>query len=101
MNCEQRRDKTASPHVSSHLPQYKKQKNDGHRVQKHVSEMMPGRIESVELAIQHVRNRCQRVPVTGCRMRKGPRDPCQRQPCGDVRIRVNILRIVVRYELVR
>src|SRR4029453_7941268 len=99
MNCEQHCYKSASPQMASHLRQHQKQKDDSDRVQKHVGEMMPGRIESVQLAIQHVRNRRQRVPVTGYRMRKGPGDPRWRNAGGDIGIHVNVLWVVIRNKL--
>jgi len=44
MNCEQGRNKSASPQTASHLLQDEEQKNNSDRVQKNVGEMMPARI---------------------------------------------------------
>ena len=83
MNCEQRRNKSASPQSPCHLSQHEKQQDDSNGVQKYVGEMMPGRPQSVQLTIEHVRKGRERVPVTGYRVRKSPGDPLQRKACGD------------------
>jgi len=44
-------------------------------VEKNINEMMAGRIQSKHLAIQHVRDRCQRMPVPRMSMAKRPGDP--------------------------
>jgi hypothetical protein len=75
MNREQGRNKTASPHIPSHLLQREKQEDDGYRVQKNIGEMMPASVQPVQLAIQHVRNGGDGVPVTGYRVGKAPSDP--------------------------
>ena len=46
MNCEQRRNRSASPQSPCHLSQYEKQQHDSDGVQKNVGEMMPGRPQS-------------------------------------------------------
>src|SRR5262245_28587454 len=99
MNCEQRRNKTASQQIPSHLPQREKQEDDGYRVQKNIGEMMPAGVQPVQLAIQHVRNSRDWVPVTGYCVGKAPNDPSQRQPCGDVPIRIDIMWVVEADEL--
>src|ERR1700704_3309959 len=99
MNCEQRRNKSASPQSPCHLSQHEKQQDDSDGVQKNVGEMMPGRLESVELAIEHVRNDRERVPDTGYRVFKSPEDPSQRKACDDLGILINVLWIVVGDEL--
>src|SRR5207247_5581748 len=76
-----------------------KQQDDSDGVQKDIGEMMPGRLQSVQLTIEHVRNGREWVPVAGYRVRKSPRDAFQRKPCGDLCILINVLWIVVRDEL--
>ena len=63
-----------------HLPQHEKQQDDGDGVQKYVGEMMPGRPQSVQLTIEHVRKGRERVPVTGYRVGKSPGDPSNERP---------------------
>ena len=99
MNCEQRRNKSASPQSPCHLSQHEKQQDDSDGVQKDVGEMMPGRLQSVQLTIEHVRNGRERVPVAGYRVRKSPGDAFQRKPCGDLCILINVLWIIVGDEL--
>src|SRR4029077_15040440 len=99
MNSEERGNKSASPQSPCHLSQHAKQQDDSDVVQKNVGEMMAGRLQSVQLTIEHVRNGGERVPVTGDRVRKSPRDPFQRKACGDLCILINVLWIIVGYEL--
>jgi hypothetical protein len=94
MNCEQGRNKSAPPQTPSHLLESEKQEDDGYRVQKNIGEMMPASVEPVQLAIQHVRNGREGVPVTPYCVDKAPSDPSQRQPGGDVSIRIDVLWVV-------
>jgi hypothetical protein len=99
MNCEQRRNEGASPQSPSHLSQYEKQQDDSDGVQKNVAEMVPGRLQAVQLTIKHVRNGRERVPVTAYLVCKSPRDPFQRKACCNVCILINVLGIIVGDEL--
>src|SRR5207253_7853909 len=87
------------PQSSCHLSQHEKQQDDSDGVQKNVGEMMSGRLESVELAIEHVRNDRERVPDTGDSVFKSPEDPFQRKACDDLCILINVLWIVEADEL--
>src|SRR4030095_11473149 len=101
MNCEKRRNKSALPQSARHLSQYEKQEDDSDAVQKNICEMMSGRLQTVQLTIQHVRNDRERMPVTTYSVRKGPKHALRRKPCGDLSVLVNILWVVVGDELVR
>ena len=57
-------------------------------------------IYSKQLAIEHVRNRRERMPVLGVNMGEGPLDPWPRQAAAHVRIVEHVKRIVVINELV-
>ena len=59
-----------------------------------------GVIQSVELAIQHVGEPSQRVPVAGMEVRKGPDDSRGGEAAGNLRIIADILVVVVVDELV-
>ena len=67
---------------------------------RHANQMMRPCVQSEQLAIQHVRNGRDGVPVAGYYMGKAPSDPTQRQPCGDVFIRIDVLWVVEADELV-
>jgi hypothetical protein len=99
MNCEEGRNKTASPQTPGHSLEREKQEDDGYRVQKNIGEMMPASVQPVQLAIQHVRNGRDGVPVTAYCVCEAPSDPSQRQPCGDVSIRIDVLWVVEADEL--
>src|ERR1700736_2832723 len=57
-------------------------------------------IHSKQLAIEHVRNRRERMPVLGMNMSEGPLDPSPRQARAHVRVVEHVKRIVVINELV-
>ena len=69
-------------------------------MQQHVRQMMSPRPETVEFAIQHVRNRGQRMPVVGMHMREGPLHPVESKAARDPWIFVHVLVIIVVDELV-
>lgn len=100
MNGEQGRNERASPQAPSHLPQHQEQHDNSDSVQKNIGEMVPGRVKTIHLAIQHVRNDGKRVPVTSYGMRKSPDDTWQRKTSDDIWIPENVLGIVVCNELI-
>jgi len=66
---------------------------------KALDQMVPRRIESEQLAIQHVRNRCQRMPISGVRMCERRQHTVDGYARGDLRILVDIGLIVVADEV--
>jgi uncharacterized protein YoaH (UPF0181 family) len=71
MNGKDCRDKSARPKAGCHLLKHEKQQNNRNRVQQQIDEMMAAGLEAEQLAIEHVRERGERVPVA--RMRVGER----------------------------
>ncbi len=61
---------------------------------------MSPRLNSVELAIQHVRDRGECAPVGSVNMGKGPSDIAQSKPVSYPRARLDVRTIVVVDELV-
>lgn len=59
---------------------------------------MSASLEAVQLAIQHVRNRGERVPVSSKRVGESPLDPAERETGGYCGIIVNIHAVIVIYE---
>ena len=57
--------------------------------------MMPPGIQSEELAIEHVRQRGQRIPLAEWPLGESPPDPLAGQPRGDVRIWIDKAVVVV------
>ena len=65
-----------------------------------VREMVSGGIQPEELAIQHVRQRRQRMPVTGITLGERGAKAIGGEASGDDRIFVDVVLIVVGHELV-
>src|ERR1700730_11366635 len=61
--------------------------------------MMPPRLETVELTIQHVRNGGKRMPVVRVHMGAGPLNPFKCEACCDPWIFINVLFVVEVNEL--
>src|SRR4030095_1011589 len=95
MNGKQRRDKSALPQTAGHFSQREKQQSGGDGVQQHVSQMMSSRLQTVQLTVQHVRHDSERMPVTAHSVRKGPNHALWRKPRGNLRILIDILRVIV------
>ena len=72
--------------LAGHPPQNKKQRNQRARVKQHIRQMVSPAAQAEQLAIQHVRERRQRIPLAKRPTRKGPADPCGGQARGDRRI---------------
>ena len=62
--------------------------------------MMPGRIQPVELRIEHVGKRGERMPVASLRLSESGVNAGKRKARDNNRIFVNVILIVVRDELV-
>lgn len=100
MHSENRRDKRAPPQRACHAFQRHKKKDDGARVQEDISKVVPAGVYSVELAIKHMCDCRQRMPVFGMDMRKRPGDVGDADATRDPRVLINVTRIVVVNEIV-
>ena len=106
MNSEQRCHEgtlpnTASPaRTAGHLPEHEKEQHDGDRVQQDIGEVMSASLQPVQLAVQHVRNCRQRVPVSRMTMDKSADDTVARKASRDRGVFVNIYVIVKIDEIV-
>ena len=69
-------------------------------MKQNVSQMMSPGLESVELAIQHVRDRGKRMPVGRVNMGEGPLDIARGETADYSWIIVNVRTIVVVHEVV-
>ena len=63
MEREQGCDQGAAPEGAGHLAENQEEQEGGGKVESEVGEMMSGRLQSVELGIQHVREPGDRMPV--------------------------------------
>ena len=101
MDGKQGRREGAGPEIAGHLPQDQKEENDAGGVQQDIGQVVSaGVIQSVELAIQHVGEPSERVPVGGMKVRKGPDDSLGSETACDLRIIIDIDLIVGVDELV-
>ena len=100
MNGKNRRNKRACPNAVGDLREQNKKQHRRDAVEKDVHQVMRARVHAEQLTIEHVRHRCERVPVLGMNMSESPRDPAPRQPCSHVRVVEHVKRIVVINELV-
>jgi hypothetical protein len=57
------------------LAQREEQQDSRSGLKQDVGEMVPPRLQAVDLAIQHVRNRCERMPVSGVYVGERPLNP--------------------------
>ena len=79
MNRKHRRHKRAAPQEPRHPPQHQEKQDRRRRVEQDVGEMMAAGLQSVKLAVQHVGNPGQRMPVGGMDVGERPDDPLKRQ----------------------
>src|ERR1035437_558908 len=100
MNGEERSDKGTGPLGGSHLAQHKKQENGGRAVQQDARQVMAAGIETVELAIQDMRKRGERVPVILVLVGKRPANRSRGQATFDHRILVHVGVVIEVDELV-
>ena len=92
---EQRRDHTAAPQAAGHVPeQEKKQKCVGDVVEQ-ARQVMPARPHPIELAIEHMRQHRDRVPVACDVAVPLPSEALRAQARLHVRIRGDIIGVVV------
>ena len=100
MNGKQCRYKCAAPDATSHVAEQEEKQKSRDRVEQDIREMMTAGSQSKELAIEHVRNRGERMPVARVSVSERPRDAAQRQAACDDRIAVNVRFIIKIDEIV-
>jgi len=98
VNSKYGRYERTGPTRSGQLLQRQKQEDRRCTMQQNVCQMMSARLEPVRLAIQHVRNRGEGVPVNSMRVGESPLDPLDRETGDYYGIIVNIVAVVVIYE---
>ena len=100
MNREHSRHECAWPKRASHLFEHEEKQQHRYRVQQHISEVMAAALEPEQLAVEHVRNRRERMPVPRMRMRKRAEYAVDRKSSGDGRVLIHIRVIVEIDEIV-
>lgn len=100
MNGKDCRNKGAPPKGAGHLPQNQEEQDRRRRVKQDIGEMVPAWIKSIELAVQHVRDPCHRMPVRRVKVRERPNDAFNRQAAGDLQVLQHVIDVIHVYEIV-
>ena len=79
---------------------FRSQEDNRSSVKQDVRQMMAPGVESVELAVKHMRDRGEGVPVSRVNMGEGPLNTAWGETVDDSWIGVNVRTIVVVHELV-
>ena len=95
MDGEDRGDEGAGPKLAGHSPQNEKQRDRRGGVEQHIGQMMPPGVQAEELAIEHVRQRGQRIPLAVGPVGEGPPDAVAGQARGDMGVSVDKDAVVV------
>src|SRR4029077_4284857 len=95
MNGEDGGDKCASPDFSSERVERKKERDDGKGVKDNAVEMVQTGIYPEQLAIQHMRQGGDGMPVGGVKMSEGPCEVGETQPAGHAIGAINVIGIIV------
>ena len=101
MNREKRGDERALPETRGHLDEEIQQEDSGDAVQQNIGEVLRTRLQTEDLAVDHVRNDCERMPITRLHINKGLRQSMQAQPSFDQRIVVDVRLVIVIDEVER
>src|ERR1041384_2800012 len=95
MNGKDRGDERAAPKSACHWPEDQKKEDDCDCMQQDVGQVVSGWVKAIKLAIQHVRERGNRVPVIGVDVRKRPDDISEAQARLNRGIGIDIILVVV------
>ena len=100
MQREQGSDKRATHRSVGELREHKEKKNGIGQMEGQADQVLRPRVRPKDLAVQHVREPGERMPITGVTAGKCPRNIFQIQAAQDVRIGSDIIRIIVINEIV-
>src|SRR3954471_5977140 len=94
--CYQR----SRPERAGHLPEKEEQQDCVEGVDENAGEMMPPRIQTVELAIDHVRDPGEGMPVRRMEMGESPKNAFESQAARDLGVLRHVFEVVVVNEAV-
>src|SRR6266404_2966958 len=100
MNRKNGGNECAPPQRAGHLQQYQKQQDDCDGLQDNICKVMATCVGAPQLAVQHMRQSCQRMPIAGMLAAERVNSAGNGQPISDERIRVNVGIIIVVDEVV-
>ena len=89
MKGEQCRHQRAGPKPCGHPPQDQKQRHRRSSVQQEVGQVVSGRIQAIELAVEHVGKHRERIPLAQRTVGESPGNSRQRKAARDVRLVVD------------
>src|ERR1051325_2561372 len=99
MHGENGRHKRAAPQRACHLLQRNKKQEDPDTMEQHIGEVVPAGLQSMQLAVKHVRNCRQRVPVLGMNVSECPSDVRDAYAVRDSCVLIDVTWIVVVHEI--
>ena len=94
MNGKNRRDECAPGRSFTRAIENPEQQYGIQNVEKHTRDVVPARIKTVDLRIQHMREPCQRMPVRLELSGQRPDDALRGQAGGYVRVLINVIGVV-------
>src|SRR5579871_3119759 len=94
MNGKQSRYDSAGPESRRHFSQGQKQQYDRGSMEQDTCQMVAASMQSIELAVQHVRNPRERVPVARISVRERPLDPLRSKPFNHFGILVDVILVI-------
>src|SRR5947199_10297420 len=95
MNGEEGSDKCASPRFSSQRVEGKKQHDGGKGVNDDAGKMMQARLYAEQLAIEHVRQGGDGMPVGGVKMSEGTCDVGEAEAAGHETGAIKVIEMIV------
>jgi hypothetical protein len=98
MEGEERGDERSAPDCAGHSPQQAEEQERVGDVKEEIGEVMAGGIETIELAIQEVREPGERMPVARVAGGEGPENVFAGQPGVDLGIIRDVLGVIVVVE---
>src|SRR6267143_2479727 len=100
MDRKNRRHKGAPPKGRSHLSQDQKEQDRRRHVEQDIGEMMSCRIQTEDLAVQHVGDPGHWMPVGSVEVSERPNGAVDRQTSGDLEVLEHVIDIINVHEIV-
>ena len=100
MHGENDRHKSAAPQRAGHLLQRNKEEDDRDSVEQQIRKVVPACLQSVQLAVQHVCDCRQRMPVLRMDVSERRGNVREVDAAGDPGVLIHVARIIVVNEIV-
>ena len=99
MQCEERGHEGGAPGGAGHAPQQAEEHVGVGEVKQNAREVVAGGIRAIKLAIQHVGQPGERVPIARIAGRKRPKNICAGQPGMDLNVVGDVFGVIIIVEL--